>query len=87
MPEGRRIAATVVFEALQRGFAKPWLMMDGEALREALRTAVEAGVRSGALYDALIAATAVAHDAEVLSADQRALPTYRAMGASVQFVS
>ncbi len=86
MPEGRRIAAAVVFEALQRGFIEPWLAMDGDGLRKALHTAVDAGVRGGALYDALIAATAAAHDAEVLSADQRALPTYRAMGAVVRFI-
>jgi len=43
-------------------------------------------VRGGALYDALIAATAAAHEAEVLSADQRALPTYRAMDAVVRFI-
>ena len=86
MPEGHRIAAAVVFEALQRGFTTPWLAMDGEDLREALEKAVDAGVRGGALYDALIAATAAAHDAELLSADQRALPTYRAMGAAVRFI-
>jgi predicted nucleic acid-binding protein len=86
MPEGRRIAATVVFEALQRGFTKPWLAMDGEGLRKALEQAIDAGVRGGALYDALIAATASAHDAELLSADQRALPTYRTMGALVRFI-
>jgi hypothetical protein len=32
MPEGRRIAAAVVFEALQRGFTEPWLAMDGDGL-------------------------------------------------------
>ncbi len=86
MPEGRRIAAAVVFEALQRAFTKPWLTMDGDRLREALQKAVDAGVRGGALYDALIAATATAHDAELLSADQRALPTYRAMNATVRYI-
>ena len=86
MPDGRRIAAAVVFEALQRGFPEPWLAMDGDGLRKALQKAVDAGVRGGALYDALIAATAAAHEAEVLSADQRALPTYRAMDAVVRFI-
>jgi predicted nucleic acid-binding protein len=43
-------------------------------------------VRGGALYDALIAATAAKHDAEVLSADRRALAAYRAMGVQVRFV-
>ena len=35
---------------------------------------------------ALIAATAAANDAEILSADRRALPTYRAMDVAVRFI-
>ncbi len=87
MPEGRRIAPAVVFEALERGFVQPWLAIDAGGLREALRRAVQAGVRGGAVYDALIAATAGAHGAEMLSSDRRALPTYRAMGVDVKFVA
>ncbi len=86
MPEGRRIAPAVVLEALERGFAQPWLSLDAAGLRDALHRAVEAGVRGGALYDALIAATAAGHSADVLSADGRALGTYRAMGVGVRFL-
>jgi predicted nucleic acid-binding protein len=87
MPQGQRIAPTVVLEALERRFTHPWLAMDAESSREALRRAVTAGIRGGALYDALIAATATANNAQVLSADQRALPTYRAMGANVRLIA
>jgi predicted nucleic acid-binding protein len=86
MPKGRRIAPAVVLEALQSGFAQPWLTLDAADLRDALQRAVAAGIRGGALYDALIAATAAGQDAEVLSADRRALATYRAMGVQVRFV-
>jgi predicted nucleic acid-binding protein len=86
MPEGRRIAPAVVLDALKIGFTKPWLALDPEGLRDALQRAVEAGVRGGALYDALIAATATTHGAEILSADRRALGTYRAMGVEVRFI-
>jgi Arc/MetJ-type ribon-helix-helix transcriptional regulator len=51
-----------------------------------LEKAVRAGIRGGALYDALIAATAAGHGAEVVSADGRALTTYRAMRVEVRFV-
>ncbi len=85
MPKGRRIAPAIVLEAL-RTFPNPWLALDAPDLRDALERAVEAGVRGGALYDALIAATAAKHDADVLSADRRALATYRAMGVAVRFV-
>ncbi len=86
MPEGRRIAPSVVLEALERGFTQPWLALDAGDLRSTLRRAVETGVRGGALYDALIAATAARHNAEILSADQRALGTYRAMGVRVRLI-
>jgi predicted nucleic acid-binding protein len=43
-------------------------------------------VRGGALYDALIAATAVRHDADLLSADGRARATYDAMGAHTRYL-
>lgn len=86
MPKERRIAPGVVLEALQGTFPQPWLALDSAGLRDALQRAVEVGVRGGSLYDALIAATAAGHDAEVLSADRRALGTYRAMGVEVRFV-
>jgi predicted nucleic acid-binding protein len=86
MPKGRRIAPKVVLKALEQSFSRPWLAMDAHGLQDALKRATAAGVRGGALYDALIAATAAGHDAEVLSADRRALPTYRAMGVEVRLI-
>jgi toxin FitB len=86
MPQGRRIASDVVFEALERGFTRPWLSLAGKAHRDALRRAVKAGLRGGALYDALIAATASEHRAELLSADRRASGAYQAMGVEVRFI-
>lgn len=43
MPEGRRIAPAVTFEALGLGFPQPWLALDAATQREALRRAVGAG--------------------------------------------
>ena len=86
MPQGRRVAPAVVLEALKRAFPKGWLALSGEDQRKALRRAVNAGVRGGALYDALIAATAVVHNAELLSADRRARATYDVMGARARYL-
>jgi predicted nucleic acid-binding protein len=86
MPQGRRVAPAVVLEALRRAFPKDWLALSGEDQRKALRRAVNAGVRGGALYDALIAATAAVHGAELLSADGRARATYDAMGARARYL-
>lgn len=81
MPHGQRIAARVVLEALDRAFPQSWLALQGDDTHDALTRAVEAGIRGGALYDALVASTAAAHDALLLSADRRAMPTYEAVGA------
>lgn len=86
MPEGRRMAPTLVLEALQRGFPKPWLALSGSDQRSCLRKAVEGGLRGGALYDALIAMTAAKHGANLVSADRRARPTYEAMGIEAVFI-
>lgn len=86
MPQGRRIAPVVVWEALDRRFTHEWLSLSDDRMRDALRQAIHAGVRGGALYDALIAATVAAHQGQIVSADRRALPTYRAMGAEVRLI-
>jgi predicted nucleic acid-binding protein len=86
MPEGHRIAPAVVVEWLERRFRGEWLTLPPAAGSHALRSAVEHGIRGGALCDALVAATAVDHDHTLVSADRRAAPTYRALGASVAFI-
>ncbi|MFZ1154477.1 MAG: PIN domain-containing protein [Solirubrobacteraceae bacterium] len=87
MPEGQRIAPTVILEALEKGFGQPWLSLGADEYRDALQRAVKAGVRGGALYDALIAATVAKHDAQLLSADRRASGAYQAMGVEATFIS
>jgi predicted nucleic acid-binding protein len=86
MPEGQRMEATVVLDALEREFPEPWLVLDRDAQRTCLRRAVDAGLRGGALYDALIAATAREHGATLLSADRRAREAYEAIGVDVAYV-
>ena len=86
MPEGQRMEATLVLDALEREFPDPWLALDRDAQRACLRRAVDAALRGGALYDALIAATARGHGATLLSADRRAQEAYEAVGADVAFL-
>lgn len=86
MPEGRRMSPALVLQVLEQDFPEPWLALSGSDQRTALRKAVEKGLRGGALYDALIAATAMKHGAKLISADRRAQPTYEAMGVQAEFV-
>jgi predicted nucleic acid-binding protein len=87
MPEGERVASQVVYRALEMLFPDAWLHLEGSKARRALETAVAAGVRGGALYDALIAATARAHGARLLSFDRRALSTYESIGVDVEVLA
>jgi predicted nucleic acid-binding protein len=87
MPEEHGASAPVVLEGLLRSFPQPWLSLNAAQMRAALERAVAAGLEGGALYDALIAATAARHGAQLLSADQRARRTYAALGADVVFIA
>ena len=86
MPEGHRLAPTVVLEWLQLRFGSSWLALPAAPTRRALRTAVEQGIRGGALYDALIAATARHHHHTLVSADRHAAPAYSTMGVEAVYL-
>jgi len=86
MPEGQRMSAELVLEALRRDFPKAWLALSAKDQQSYLEKAVANQLRGGALYDALIAATAAKHGATLISADRRAQPTYEAMGVEAQFI-
>lgn len=86
MPAGHRIAPAVVLEWLQLRFGSRWLALPATATRRALRTAVDRGIRGGALYDALIAATALHHRHALISADRRASPVYSALGVDAVYI-
>ena len=44
------------------------------------------GIHGGAVYDALVGAAAAEHDAVLVTRDQRAVPTYRAVGAAFRLL-
>jgi predicted nucleic acid-binding protein len=87
MPRGKRIAAAVVHSALDEMFPAEWLQMDAAGARRTLATIVAGGVRGGALYDAVIAATAVAAGRRLVTLDRRALPVYDLVGVDVDLLS
>lgn len=86
MPDGQRLAPAVVLEWLALRFGSRWLGLPAPATRRALRTAVEQGIRGGALYDALIAATALHHRHTLITADRRAAPVYSALGVAAVYI-
>ena len=86
LPEGLRVPSAIVLAALEKAFPEPWLALDSARQRSSLKRACAAGLRGGALYDALIAATALRHGATLISADRRAHAAYEALGATVTFL-
>ena len=87
MPEPQRASPSIVRDQLERRFEDRWLGLTSGALRLALARLEELGVAGGATYDGLIAITAAASGATLVTLDLRALPAYQRLGADVHLVS
>ena len=80
------MAAYAVRVWLEDTFSDRWLALTPAALRLALGRLEELGVSGGATYDGLIAMTAAAEGATLVTLDKRALATYARVGVDVEFV-
>jgi hypothetical protein len=80
LPGGLAVAAAMAEEVLERRFAAAPLRLGSRERRRLLRTLADAGVHGGASYDGLVALEARAHDATLLTLDERAQRTYRRLG-------
>jgi predicted nucleic acid-binding protein len=87
LPPPHRAPADLVHEFLLAQFREPWLTLSGQRQRELLGNCAGSLIVGGATYDALIASTAVAHNAVLASCDKRAVPTYEAMGTAIQLIA
>jgi predicted nucleic acid-binding protein len=86
LPPPHRCAAAVVRDFLRARFAKPFLRLDGRAYRNFVLALPEHAVTGGGAYDALVAATAVAHAASLITCDRRAAPVYESYGVLAAFL-
>ena len=84
LPAPHRLAPGLVGELLSHAFEEAPLVLDALEHRKFLSDVAEAGLAGGAVYDALIARTAVRHHASLVTADERAARTYEAMGVVVE---
>lgn len=87
MPPPERARARDVVTFLEDWFADRWIGLTAGAQRLALERLDAVGVSGGPTYDGLIAITAAASDATLITLDRRALATYALVGADVELVA
>ena len=86
LPEPHRASPEPVVEFLD-SFGEPLDLEPGSRrARGFLHRLRDADIRGGQTYDAMIAASALAHDALLLTRDARAAAVYDAIGARVEFI-
>jgi len=86
LPPPHRSPAPLVIEFLVGNFTDPVLVLPARDQTRLLATCSEAGIVGGAVYDAVVAATAIHAGARLVTLDRRAMPTYEALGAQVQLI-
>lgn len=86
IPPPERAEAGHVRAFLEDWFGDRWIGFSAGELRRALAHLEELGVAGGATYDGLIAMTAAASGATLVTLDRRALATYERVGVDVELV-
>ena len=81
LPAPHRVPPALVVEFLDRHFDAGVAALAAASYRELLDTAAARRVVGGAVYDALVAASATAAGATLVTLDERASSTYAALGA------
>lgn len=87
LPQPHRVQGSLVRDFLAARFRDPLLRLSPRSHRDFILQLPEHGVAGGATYDALVAATAAAHGAELVTCDRRAVPIYEAYGVRIRLLS
>ena len=86
LPPPHRVQGSLVRDFLAARFPDPLLRLSPRSHKELVLQLPDRGVAGGAAYDALVAATAVANDAELVTCDRRGLPVYEAYGVQIHLL-
>ena len=86
LPAPHRASPDVVRDFLAARFRRPFLRLGAPAYQAFLLRLPDHGISGGAAYDALVAATAASHGAELVTCDRRAAPVYERYGIRVHLV-
>jgi predicted nucleic acid-binding protein len=87
LPPPHRCPGSVVRDFLKMRFVEPYLRLDGRDYKGFVLALPEHDVSGGAAYDALVAATAAAHSAELVTCDRRAASVYESYGVQAMFLA
>ena len=86
LPPPHRTGVSVIMPFLESRFPGSWLSLSASEFGELLRKAAMNAITGGAVYDALVAMTAMVAGATLATRDRRAVRTYEALGADYRLV-
>ncbi len=81
-----RLSPTQAWQLLEDAFPSEPLTLSGQGYRQVLRLVSDRGIVGGAIYDLLIARTALEADARLVSRDRRAAANYALVGVSFDLI-
>jgi hypothetical protein len=87
LPSGLAVPAQAAASVLALRFPQAPLRLGDTERGSLLERLAAAGVLGGATYDGLVALEAVAHGLTLLTLDERALSTYRRLGAPFRVIA
>ncbi len=87
LPPPHRTSGAIVRDFLGARFPGPLLRLSARAYMDFILGLPDRGFTGGAAYDALVAATAAACDAELVTCDRRALPVYERYGVRTRLLT
>ena len=86
LPPPHRARSELVRDFLAARFPQPFLCLTPQAYKDFILGLPDRDALGGAAYDALVAATAAASGAELVTCDRRALPVYQRYAIPTHFV-
>jgi len=86
LPGDARVDAADAVRLIEVNFG-PALTPDGSTVTELPGVLAPLGIRGGAVYDALVALAAKAHDVPLATRDARAVGTYAAIGVVIEVIA
>ncbi len=86
MPLPGRLSAAVAGRLLGQAFAGRLVSLSAPEMEVLLAELPRLGIVGGAVYDAVVAATALAHGLTLRSLDRRAAPTYDAVKVTYELI-